>query len=785
MWGGGCNSYLSKSVGNLAGLSNGILYFSIMDAPNYSAGVLPYIPFFYVIWSDDLLSASEIAVVTQSISTDSSLSDNDRKRLSNWLKREDPPSNKVLRDWKKLISDAGVKLIEREAFPLTDFSLRLTGKYYDKKGQEEPLQNIERNLGIQPNHYHHLFEVDVEQEQVSTYYDADKIDNFFTASRASAIMEFREEISQPLFQWEIIRDKEAHREKVLLQLAYLAKKGYGALAYPVTYGGKDDFPLYAAVFEHLMYADGSLAIKFGVQFGLFGGSIQKLGTEKHHKAYLEATGNGELLGCFAMTETMHGSNVRGIKTTATYNHDTGLITIDTPGKNDNKEYIGNALHAAMGSVFAQLIVGGQNRGVHALLVPLRGDRNREFPGITIIDNGYKLGLNGVDNGKLWFTQVQVPRENLLDRYGSITEEGEYHSEISNGNKRFFTMLGTLVGGRICVAKGALSGARMALAIAVKYALSRRQFNDATRVQEDLIMDYPTHQLRLTPPIAKTYVYQAALDRLIREYTNNDDSDRRRLETQVAGLKAEVTWFANRTVQECREACGGKGYLLENRIAGLRNDVDIFTTFEGDNTVLLQLAAKGVLSDFREEFNSDDFGSVLKLLGSQLGSRLSAINPLYTNKVDKDHLFNSKFHLHAFHYRTQRLTYTLAMRLRDYTRKGMSSHQAFLKVQTHLLALGKAYSTELAYTFFLEFTNGIKDEKYHLLMHKLGTLFSLHEIWQDAAWYQEHGYLASNKSKAIRSRVERLSTELRPHIAALVDGFGIPEKQLNVPLAELN
>jgi acyl-CoA oxidase len=116
---------------------------------------------------------------------------------------------------------------------------------------------------------------------------------------------------------------------------------------------------------------------------------------------------------------------------------------------------------------------------------------------------------------------------------------------------------------------------------------------------------------------------------------------------------------------------------------------------------------------------------------------------------------------------------------------MSSHQAFLKVQTHLLALGKAYSTELAYTFFLEFTNGIKDEKYHLLMHKLGTLFSLHEIWQDAAWYQEHGYLASNKSKAIRSRVERLSTELRPHIAALVDGFGIPEKQLNVPLAGLN
>jgi acyl-CoA oxidase len=345
------------------------------------------------------------------------------------------------------------------------------------------------------------------------------------------------------------------------------------------------------------------------------------------------------------------------------------------------------------------------------------------------------------------------------------------------------MLGTLVGGRICVAKGALSGAKLALHIAVKYALNRRQFNDASRVQEDLIMDYPTHQLRLAPPIAKAYVYQAALDRLIVEYSNADDTDRRKLETQVAGLKAEVTWFANRTIQECREACGGKGYLLENRIAGLKNDVDIFTTFEGDNTVLLQLAAKGVLSDFREEFNSDDFGSVLKLLGAQLGSRLSAINPLYTNKVDKEHLFNPKFHLHAFHYRTQRLTYTLAMRLRDYSRKGISTHQAFLKVQTHLLALGKAYSNELAYQYFLDFTKAIENEKYNLLMGKLGTLFSLYEILQDSAWYQEHGYLGSNKSKAIRNRVERLSTELRPHIDALVNGFGVPGKLVNAPIAE--
>ena len=219
------------------------------------------------------------------------------------------------------------------------------------------------------------------------------------------------------------------------------------------------------------------------------------------------------------------------------------------------------------------------------------------------------------------------------------------------------MLGTLVGGRICVAKGALSGAKMSLAIAVKYALQRRQFNDNLKIQEDLIMDYPSHQLRLTPAIAKSYVYQITLDSLMKIYSDDSITDKRKIETQVAGLKAIITWFANETIQECREACGGKGYLLENRIADLKGDVDIFTTFEGDNTVLLQLAAKGIMSDFNTEFNSAGFSAVFKLLGTQISDKLVTINPIYANKVDKEHLYNPKFHQHAFDYRTRRLTYS--------------------------------------------------------------------------------------------------------------------------------
>lgn len=758
-------------------------YFHLMKKNNYTLGVLQYIPFFYVIWSDDLLSASEINIVKTAFENDHTLVIADKKTLTAWLDKTNKPSRQEQKNWQSTIANAGIKLVEQDPYPLTSLSKRLVNSYYSDALDNKQLQLIELNLGIQPNHYHHLFDVEVLHEPTSEYYNAEELDALLKGEFKSSVTKFHEVLKDPIFSWGIQRKKEDFRAKVLSQVQHLAKHNYGAMAYPSNYGGIEDMPGYAYIFENIMYLDGSLAIKFGVQFGLFGGSIQKLGTKHHHDTYLTKAGKAELLGCFAMTETGHGSNVRGIKTTATYQKETDSIIIHTPGQNDNKEYIGNALDSTMASVFAQLIVNGKNEGVHAILVPIRDENHELLPGVQIEDNGYKLGLNGVDNGKIWFHQVSVPRENLLNKYGEITEKGTYHSEIENPNKRFFTMLGTLVGGRICVARAGLGGAKKALTIAVKHALKRRQFNDNKKIQEDLLMDYPSHQLRLTPPIAKAYVYDVTLQHIMKQYSDDTKKDKREIETQVAGLKSIITWYANDTIQECREACGGKGYLIENRIADLKGDVDIFTTFEGDNNVLLQLAAKGVLSDFKAEFNSAGFTTVLKLLSSQLNDKLTTINPLYSTKTDPEHLYNPKFHKHAFEYRTRRLTYTLAMRIRDYIKNGMPSYQAFLKVQTHLLALGKAYSCQLSYEIYTNFTETIMDEKNKLLFEKLGTLYALHEIRQDASWFLEQGYIGGTKSKAIRQRVERICTELRPHVNILVDGFGIPDHLITAPIAK--
>ncbi|RZT12527.1 acyl-coenzyme A oxidase, partial [Kribbella sp. VKM Ac-2569] len=405
--------------------------------------------------------------------------------------------------------------------------------------------------------------------------------------------------------------RDEYRDRILDLLLQSAADGLPARGYPKEYGGEGDLGGFIAAFETLAFGDLSLMVKAGVQFGLFAGAIQHLGTEKHHERYLADAVSGRLLGCFAMTETGHGSNVQALGTTATYDEAKGEFVVHTPSTAARKDYIGNAArHGRMAAVFAQLIVGGESHGVHCLLVPIRGADGAALPGVTLSDCGPKLGLNGVDNGRIVFDQVRVPREALLDRYAQVDVDGNYSSAIENPDRRFFTMLGTLVQGRVSVGGAAINASKVALTIAIRYGAQRRQFGAPGSDEEAILLDYRMHQRRLLPLLARTYALHFAQAELVEEFARvfNDDQgehDRRALEAQAAGTKALGTWHATETIQMCREACGGAGYLAENRLATLKADTDVFTTFEGDNTVLLQLVAKGLLTDYRESFGKLD------------------------------------------------------------------------------------------------------------------------------------------------------------------------------------
>src|SRR4051812_30601205 len=345
------------------------------------------------------------------------------------------------------------------------------------------------------------------------------------------------------------RPLDEYRDQVLAWAKELADDGQTATGFPVEYGGEGAVGRSIAAFETMAFGDLSLLVKIGVQFGLFGGAVLHLGTEKHHERYLRAITSLELPGCFAMTETGHGSNVQALETTATYEPETQEFVVDTPTEAARKDYIGNAArHGRMAAVFAQLIVGGEERGVHALLVPIRDERGEPLPGVRIEDCGAKLGLDGVDNGRLYFDHVRVGHDALLDRYAQVSPEGVYTSAIENPTKRFFTMVGTLIQGRISVCGAAINASKVALVIAVRRGLTRRQFGPPGG-EEAVLLDYRTHQRRLLIPLATTYALHFAQERLVAElhevFTADDGEDRKRreLETLAAGVKAIGTWHA--------------------------------------------------------------------------------------------------------------------------------------------------------------------------------------------------------------------------------------------------
>jgi acyl-CoA oxidase len=759
----------------------------------YSPQVASLIPLFYIGWSDSVLGPSEIELIQNKINNFDWINEADKQLLLSWMNPTNPPSSDLHQQWVETMQASAKKMNPDGRKSLVDLGIEMAkvpseNQTWLTKEVIDALKSLEAAIGVVSLELHsHILTHQQISEEKNAILSSSKIDvKGLQHVLDDDYIEIRENVFRilhdPMFNLETIRNKEEYREQVLKWVHLLAEQGYGALHFPEEFGGKNDMGAYAAVFETLGYHDLSLVVKFGVQFGLWGGSVLWLGTEKHHKRYLKEIGNMELPGCFAMTETGHGSNVRNCETTATYDPATDEIIVHSPTLSSGKDYIGNAAaHGQMASVFAQLIVDGKNHGVHAILVDIRNKEGKVAEGVKIEDCAYKLGLNGVDNGRIWFDQVRVPRFNLLNRFGDIDEKGVYSSPIEKESKRFFTMLGTLVGGRMCVPRAGLSAAKASLTIAIRYALKRRQFGDNDQ-EEMLIMDYPSHQRRLMPRLAKAYALDFALTYLTDRFSTRTEEDMREIETLAAGLKSVATWYTTDTIQECREACGGKGYLAENRFADFKADSDIFTTFEGDNTVLMQLVAKGVLGDFNKEIVSGGLLGMINFASERFMATIREKNFRNIYNTDEGHLKDPGFQLDAFVYRERDLMVSVGQRLRKFIKRGIPSYQAFLRCQTHLLEVAHAYVDRIILEQFLAQIEACEDPALKKTLKMLCDLYALHTIEKNKGWYLEQGCLSGAKTRAIRRVVDKLCKETRNDAFALVEAFGIPDACLAAPIA---
>jgi acyl-CoA oxidase len=603
----------------------------------------------------------------------------------------------------------------------------------------------------------------------------------------------REELSNEVFRPHYTPNTVIARTKVAEQLKIMAWAGAADDSFKKENGGTGDVGAAISQIEMLAMSDLSLMVKAGVQWGLFGGAIENLGTERHHKQYVPRIINLDLLGCFAMTETGHGSDVQSLETTATYDPATKEFVIDSPTRTSRKDYIGGAAQTAtVAAVFAQLITpeDGVHHGVHCFVVPIRDDQGNDLPGVTTGDCHYKGGLPGVDNGRIQFDHVRVPRENLLNKYADVAEDGTYTSPIENPGRRFFTMLGTLVRGRVTVAGSAAAAARVALDIATRYALQRRQFTAPGDNNEVLLMDYLVHQRRLLPLIAKSYALQFAQNELVarchdlQTADTPDPEDQRELEARAAGLKAANTWHATWAIQEAREACGGAGYLAENRLIALKADTDVFTTFEGDNHVLTQLVAKELLTAYADDIKSMSPVEWVRFAANFAGDRVlkrtaaeTIMQTILDTRQDNEEegsLFNRGTQVKMFEDREEYLLSTVARRLQGKS-KEMSAFDAFNAVQDHVLHAATAHIDRITLEAFVAGIDSCEDDEARKILELVCDLYALSVIEDDKAWYIEHRYLSTERSKAVTRGINERCRTLRPYAEMLVDGFGIPEQ----------
>lgn len=528
-------------------------------------------------------------------------------------------------------------------------------------------------------------------------------------------------------------------------------------------------------------------------------TLRDQGTPEQHELFLKKAENYEYIGCYAQTELGHGSNVRGLETTATWNPDDKTFTIHSPHLTASKWWIGSlgrtANHAV---VMAQLIIHGKVYGPHPFVVQIRDLKTHEpLENIHVGDIGPKFGYNTMDNGFLLLNNVKVPHINMLAKFSSVDPKTNRYVKPASASLVYGTL--TWVRSTIVLQSGGVLA--RGVTIATRYAAVRRQFQDRDSKEdtgENQVLNYTMVQVRLLPLLAATFalhftgrgmmaLYQENQKKMAADAGKAGDTSRgpspeelfpstdllADLHATSCGLKALASTTAAEGLEVCRRACGGHGYSSFSGIGSWYADYLPTTTWEGDNYMLTQQVARYLLKTAR---------SVLK--GQPSENDTTRIFRYFLERRDMgaafDVLGRDEDVVAAFAWRTSFLTFE-ALKHRDEEKNSWNSllvdfwrlstaHSQYLIVKNFYEALrSKSIASEL-------------DPETITLMHKLFRLHALHTLEREASEFFSSSAVTVRQIQLARTKaVMKLLEEIRPHAVRLVDAWHFPDWQLDSSL----
>ncbi|GAB1603699.1 peroxisomal acyl-coenzyme A oxidase 1-like [Argonauta hians] len=514
---------------------------------------------------------------------------------------------------------------------------------------------------------------------------------------------------------------------------------------------------------------------FRLHYITFISTIRSLGTPQQVDYWLPKALNLEIIGCFAQTELGHGTFLKGLETTATYDATREQFVLNSPTKTAMKWWSGGLGKTATHCItIAQLYIGNKCYGIHPFILQIRSLEDHSLmPGVTTGDIGPKSALTCIDNGFMKLNNVRIPRSQLLMKYDKVLKDGTY---VSSPNKK--SMYASMMKIRCAII---LNGARKlaeACTIAIRYNVVRQQSEFDQGSGEQPVLNFQTQQYRVFSALSTSYalyftwrstnefakqtlasVAQGKFDQLLC------------LHSLLSGLKSVSSWLARRYIAVCCECCGGHGISLASNFSQIGTNIAASCTYEGDNTVMILQTARFLLKCCRDI-------SMGKTLTGYI-SYLNVDSDINNEEINAN--LNLPSLLRLCQKRVKRMLIMISGLIVEQIKAGSSPETAFnmwsIEMKNVAMASMQVYIMEQ----FIEAVTSIKDRATAVVLTDVCKFYCAFNIAENYGDFLQCNLMTEKQVQMLKTAMYNQMSKIRPNAVALVDAFDFSDRRLHSAL----